>query len=106
MITTCAKCGGLRAEPGEMFAGKGCECPLPPATCYVASWQERSEEMSRYGLLLGALKCVSWQVEPELRKRIESALSQVEPHNAEAERPAGRKLCDSQQPERKDNANQ
>ena len=27
MITTCEKCGGLKADPGEMYAGRGCECP-------------------------------------------------------------------------------
>lgn len=30
MITTCEKCGGLRAEPGEFFAGRGCGCPRAP----------------------------------------------------------------------------
>src|SRR5437667_1536433 len=35
MITTCNQCGGLRAEPGEMFAGRWCECPLPPAPGYA-----------------------------------------------------------------------
>ena len=31
MITQCPQCGGLRAEPGEIYAGKPCECPLPSA---------------------------------------------------------------------------
>lgn len=26
MITTCNQCGGLKAEPGEMYAGRGCNC--------------------------------------------------------------------------------
>jgi hypothetical protein len=29
MITICDTCGGLRADPGEMFGGKPCECPTP-----------------------------------------------------------------------------
>ena len=40
MITTCDKCGGLRAEPGESYAGRGCECPLPPARGSAAVWDE------------------------------------------------------------------
>jgi hypothetical protein len=37
MITTCEKCGGLKADPGEMYAGRGCSCaPEPPGTPPVA----------------------------------------------------------------------
>lgn len=35
MITICNQCGGLRADPGEMFGGRPCKCPLPPAPCLV-----------------------------------------------------------------------
>lgn len=28
MITQCQQCGGLRADPGEMYGGKPCECLL------------------------------------------------------------------------------
>ena len=35
MITSCEKCGGLKADPGEMYAGRGCSCateqPVTPA---------------------------------------------------------------------------
>lgn len=36
MITQCPQCGGLRAEPGEMYAGTPCECQFSPAPGYVA----------------------------------------------------------------------
>lgn len=89
MITTCAKCGGLRAEPGEMFGGKPCECPLPPATCYVASWIDRCAEVSRYGLMLGALQGLRYRVDDATRKVIDEVLKEVEPptpHNEKGQR--------------------
>jgi hypothetical protein len=49
-----------------------------PQNCYTVSWPERLKEVQRYGLLLGALRCVSWQVEPELKARIESVLKEVQ----------------------------
>ena len=36
MITQCPQCGGLRAEPGESYAGKPCECQFVPAHGSVA----------------------------------------------------------------------
>lgn len=45
---------------------------------YACTWPERLTEVRRYGLLLGALKCVSWQVPDDLKARIESVLKEVE----------------------------
>lgn len=44
----------------------------------VLTWKEWTSLQCKLGFLLGMLKCVSWQVEPKLRKRIEEGLAKAE----------------------------
>lgn len=74
----CDNCGEDDAlpKPGHCWR---CGKPLPDqAPIYMAPWSERANEMRRYWILLGTLIGISGQVEPELQKRIEAALREVE----------------------------
>ena len=43
MITQCPECGGLRAEPGEMYAGKPCECPTQPSNDWKRGMRDAAD---------------------------------------------------------------
>ena len=52
---------------------------LAPATCYAAAWPDRCAEVSRYGLMLGALQGLRYRVDAATRKVIDDVLKEVEP---------------------------
>ncbi len=51
---------------------------LAPRSCYVATWENRLTETRKYGLMIGALKSIAWQVPPDVRVKIESILKEIE----------------------------
>lgn len=77
----CPKCGGV-INPGlGVGPGHVCRCDqIPPAPTWD-DLRERLEMARGFGLMLGALQCLRWQVPPEVRDGIEDVLCQVNPRS-------------------------
>lgn len=76
MITVCNKCGGLRADPGEMFGGNPCQCAVASEPTATITWNQRCKEMEEHGRLLGLLEgCLFWNIPEELKGRIKTFLT-------------------------------
>lgn len=56
--------------------------PLGEAAGYAAAWPDRAEERRKFGLMLGALKGLKYQVDDSTRLKIEKIIQEVEaqPH--------------------------
>ena len=55
MITTCEKCGGLKADPGEMYAGRGCNCQTTESAVINRANEIRKMSASEMRLQFGEM---------------------------------------------------
>ncbi len=69
MNISCGRCGGIIENDGQMVG--------EPCSCYHCTMQEHIDQQSKYGYAIGALIGLRYSVSPEVRERIEAALTKL-----------------------------